>query len=78
MASAATVPVGRVNHAREAIMTAFNVVRMRVKPGREKDFLALNKEMAAGRHLGLDPKGRQFPDRKGFVSGMLQVVPRLA
>jgi hypothetical protein len=37
----------------------------------------LNKEMAAWRHLGLDPKGRQFPDRKGFVSGMLQVASGL-
>ena len=29
-------------------MTAFNVVRMRVKPGREKEFLALNASMDAG------------------------------
>jgi hypothetical protein len=27
-------------------MTAYNIVRMRVKPGRDKDFLAKNKELA--------------------------------
>jgi len=27
-------------------MTAYNLVRFRVKPGREKDFIAKNKEMA--------------------------------
>ncbi len=26
-------------------MTAYNIVRMRVKPGREKDFLELNKKL---------------------------------
>ena len=29
-------------------MTAYNVVRMRVKPGREKDFLALGASMDQG------------------------------
>jgi hypothetical protein len=27
-------------------MTAYNVVRFRVQPGRDKEFIALNKEMA--------------------------------
>lgn len=37
----------------EAQMTAFNSVRMRVKPGREKDFLDLHKTLSARDMPGL-------------------------
>ena len=37
-------------------MTAMNVVHMRVKPGKEKDFLALHQEMDAASMAG----GRNF------------------
>jgi len=39
-------------------MTAYNVVRFRVKPGREKDFVAKNRAMGA-------------PKTKGFRKGAL-------
>jgi hypothetical protein len=34
-------------------MTAYNVVRFRVKPGREKDFLAMQDEMERSKLSGL-------------------------
>jgi hypothetical protein len=44
-------------------MTAFNVVRMRVKPGREKDFLDLHKKLtmrpAGARKLSIVKTGER-------------------
>jgi antibiotic biosynthesis monooxygenase (ABM) superfamily enzyme len=34
-------------------MTAFNVVRMRVKPGREDDYLAAHRSISEGRFPGM-------------------------
>jgi len=33
-------------------MTAYNIVRMRVKPGRDKDFLAKNRELGRNKMKG--------------------------
>jgi hypothetical protein len=42
-----TRPLGRqpIQSGEEKRVTAFNVVRMRVKPGREKEFLDLNRQL---------------------------------
>lgn len=44
-------------------MTAYNVVRMRVKPGREEELIALNRDMDAG----MTKRMKQNGFRKGAV-----------